>query len=1378
MAVCKEKWQLNRAGLVNFWYYDEQEFEFANGRLLLRGANGSGKSVTMQSLLPLLLDGRKTPERLDPFGSQARRLEDYLLGEKDVLEREERTGYLFLEYRKGEPPQYLTTGIGLRARRQKPMKSWHFLLTDGRRVGRDFNLTRNQGEEKIPLTKKELQEELNSGGLLLESQKDYMEQVNKHLFGFPQLQGYEELIKLLLQLRSPKLSRDYRPTSVYRILNDSLPALSPDELRPLSDTIDNIDQIKMQLEQLYADRKALERLEKAYDGYNRALLYQNARQFLRVVEKEEKVEGEMKKLREEINFLQERIEKTKSEAERVGGEIEVLRGESRELQKHDVFELETRRERLQNEIGELRKSIHQKNEAREAKIKRQYQLQEQQKGIELRIGEINAEITDLEAILVEDARTAGFLAHDYQSPDFMRGEDLDETFISWKREVREHSQALQEIMGEMERKEQEEKKYRELDRELASARQELDRRREELREWEELYLQEKGNFTENVREWKEGNEILKFSPEEMEGVYRGVQNLDRELDFTPIRGVLESARRRILSEIEKKRARLNHSRIYTEEKLACLEEELEKLQREEPAPPRHPDTHRLRERLKRDGIPFLPFYRAFGFRAEVSQKEQMRLEAALGELGILDALLLPEGERKHIPENDRIFFPGKELSGPTLDDYLETEFTPHSPVFLARARALLKSIPCPLTGDVPLNSIYLTPAGEYGLPLMKGQAPGKEEGPFYIGETARYHYGKLLLRENKAAQEDLREELRGLKEDLLQAQREKEKLEQEAGEFPKEKDLQDAFWGSKERERTVKLHQEQVDLKNNKVREVLAAIENMERKIQEKAGEFHLPVTFSAYQEATQAIKEYGENLNDFQVLSNRHWELNRQQEALKEQLSELTADIEEYSGDLNVWRQEYHKKEYEKERITEKLQEKGVQEIRERIARVERDLKAREKQERELSTCLITDQNDQKYKRQELSKKENALHNTCVLVAAWKRVFAGELKLNLVYESPLVADKETAFKVLRDIKGEEKEGSRAQVLFNIFHEERSALQEFKPNLNLFSLAIPGLPEVSEDTQLELDYLKEARERYRIILDYGGHKLTPRAAREEIDKAIEIQKTVLSEKDRELYEEIIMNNIGRIIRTRISRAHKWVKEINQLMERRATSSGIKFSLAWKPRSAGGEGELDIKDLVDFLSSDPRLLKEEDMGAITHHFQKRIQRARELTEEDGGETLEQAIEQVLDYRSWYSFTLYYRREGEQRRELTDRDFNKFSGGEKALAMYIPLFSASYSRYQEARPDAPNIITLDEAFAGVDESNVRDMFELLESLDFDYLINSQSLWGDYDTVSSLAISELIRRPRDPFVTVIQYRWDGKSRTLVDKKGEVDRFERQTG
>lgn len=115
------RWQAHKMGLINFWYYDEQVFPFVKGRMLLRGSNGSGKSVTMQSVVPLLLDGDLSPERLDPFGSRDRKMVNYLLEDDDP--REERTGYLYLEFKREDSPTYCTVGMGIRARRGRPLEN-------------------------------------------------------------------------------------------------------------------------------------------------------------------------------------------------------------------------------------------------------------------------------------------------------------------------------------------------------------------------------------------------------------------------------------------------------------------------------------------------------------------------------------------------------------------------------------------------------------------------------------------------------------------------------------------------------------------------------------------------------------------------------------------------------------------------------------------------------------------------------------------------------------------------------------------------------------------------------------------------------------------------------------------------------------------------------------------------------------------------------------------------------------------------------------------------------------------------------------------------------------------------------------------------------
>lgn len=276
---------MNRAGLLNFWYYDEEIFTFANGKLLLRGSNGSGKSVTMQSFLPVLLDGRKSPDRLDPFGSKARRMEDYLLGEKEVVDREERTGYLFLEFKRQDIEQYITIGIGLQAKRNKKMKFWGgFIVTDNRRIGVDFDLYKVEqhgGEkQKIPRSRVELENVIADGGHVVQTQKEYMSLVNKYVFGFETLESYEDLIKLLIQLRSPKLSKDFRPTVIYEILEAALPPLTDEDLRHLSDTIEQMDQTKQQIEQLDREVSAINSLNQVYNTYNQYVITDQANEYL------------------------------------------------------------------------------------------------------------------------------------------------------------------------------------------------------------------------------------------------------------------------------------------------------------------------------------------------------------------------------------------------------------------------------------------------------------------------------------------------------------------------------------------------------------------------------------------------------------------------------------------------------------------------------------------------------------------------------------------------------------------------------------------------------------------------------------------------------------------------------------------------------------------------------------------------------------------------------------------------------------------------------------------------------------------------------------------------------------------------------------------
>ena len=297
---------------------------------------------------------------------------------------------------------------------------------------------------------------------------------------------------------------------------------------------------------------------------------------------------------------------------------------------------------------------------------------------------------------------------------------------------------------------------------------------------------------------------------------------------------------------------------------------------------------------------------------------------------------------------------------------------------------------------------------------------------------------------------------------------------------------------------------------------------------------------------------------------------------------------------------------------------------------------------------------------------------------------------------------------------------------------------------------------------------RETLENGRTIILSNRDRMNPMTPKQLLKELLEKeaeQKLLLTEQDQKLYSEIIIGSVGKSIQFKIHQAYDWIDKMDRLMKQRNTSSGLRLSLKWIPMSQRSESELDTETLVQLLLSDTERLEDDEINKMIEHFRKRILLAKESAKEEQG-SLRKYINEMLDYRTWFTFRLDFRK-GEQSnyRELTNSRFNVLSGGEKAMAMYIPLFAAANSRYSKAGADAPKILALDEAFAGVDDSNMRDMFELLTDMDFDYIMTSQVLWGCYDTVPGLAIYE-IHRPKDiDMVTLIHYRWNGKQKLYVE-------------
>ena len=105
-----------------------------------------------------------------------------------------------------------------------------------------------------------------------------------------------------------------------------------------------------------------------------------------------------------------------------------------------------------------------------------------------------------------------------------------------------------------------------------------------------------------------------------------------------------------------------------------------------------------------------------------------------------------------------------------------------------------------------------------------------------------------------------------------------------------------------------------------------------------------------------------------------------------------------------------------------------------------------------------------------------------------------------------------------------------------------------------------------------------------------------------------------------------------------------------------------LSIVW----AGLSGKKFTGPKNGYLKTDADLLRDEQREQMISHFKSRISWAKRESEEHK-ETLRHWINQLLDYRRWFRFTLEYEKGEQPRRELTDARFNVLSGGEKAMAM---------------------------------------------------------------------------------------------------------------
>ena len=713
-----------------------------------------------------------------------------------------------------------------------------------------------------------------------------------------------------------------------------------------------------------------------------------------------------------------------------------------------------------------------------------------------------------------------------------------------------------------------------------------------------------------------------------------------------------AAQQRLLAQESEVRLALTETREAREAK----EMEIAQLKEaREAEPEQHEAVRATRARLRAAGIPCQPFYEAVEFKKEVSPETCERLESALTEAGLLQALILADdaADAQLTAEDYGAVLRAGEpvLMGQSLCDYLEPTPDEAAGVTKERIAAVLGGIQVALAaGAYPAADGGVTcidiEAGGYAQGCVSGHAP-HAEGARYIGRQAR----EALRRRQLAAAE---EELAALRQREERQQAEIAKIAaaraavlEARRAFPAETACRTQYEAARAKEAFITQQAQRVEEKDAQQKERQLALRESIAALCELRADDALAAEDAAYEAAERAYAFLpAEELTPQGIAA-----LAKAQES-----SDAATLVKRFTRVSNAYQE---------------------------------------------SQSVLTEY------RLILQTAETAL----------------ALPAGLGTAAALAAD-----------------DAAAAVLF------------------------------PEDWQA----LREAAARQLVLTVSGSRKESPYAERDALAQRLAEQQNLLSEQDEALYKQIIMNSIGATISAHIYDAERWVSQMNAIMAQSETSSGLRFHLSWKPDvdaadAAGGE---NLREVVRLLHADPGALTEEDRGKLMDFFKNRVDQARAIADVDdkSADAWSPAVRDMLDYRQWFAFQLSYDKgEKIRRRQLTDRNFFQFSGGEKAMAMYAPLFSAAYSRYQEAAPDAPRLITLDEAFAGVDEQNMRDMFRLVESMHFNYIMNSQAVWGEYDVVPELNIYSLMRPLNAPFVTLVKFHWDGRMRRPLDAGAE---------
>lgn len=1357
-APSSERWKPLRAGLVDMFYYDQEEFWFHDGRLLLRGNNGTGKSKVLALTLPFLLDGDLAAHRVEPDGDRQKRMEwNLLLGGKHPSP--ERLGYTWLEFgrRSGDGPdgsegtaEFRTIGCGLKAVAGRGIARHWFFITS-QRPGDGLQLL---PDSRVPLTREKLREEIGTHGFVYDRAADYRRAVDEQLFGLGP-HRYEALVNLLIQLRQPQLSKRPDEKLLSLALTEALPPLSPALVTTVAEAFRGLDEERDALRSLAEAQQAATDFLSHYRRYARVAAKRKAAGPRQATAKYESLSKDLTAAEEAFATAQQELAAAQGELTTLDKQRAEFGARREALQADPAMRDAERLEQLREDAGRKEKAAGDR-EADQGRQASQVSRHADKAVQAARRAGVNAgKLTQALAGAVT-AATSARCAQPHQAVVAALGQTGDDAYLDAPEEpaagilaqckraaqaiadrqaraVARLSQLLTEVaaQGAHLRVAQEAEGRRSADVQAAADRVAAADQAAEERVG--LLLAAYRSYLDSLAELRVAGPDELITALESWGVTGEGAN--------PVVAIINDAARVAGAALGQLAGQLDSARTRHVTRAGELSGEIARLRAGGHDAPQAPHT---RAAGIRDGRPGAPLWKVTDFVPGLPADERAGLESALEAAGILDAWVTPEGT---LVDGDVIVVSGlTPLAGESCADLLVPAIDPDD----GQAGALRQESVASVLGAIGrgpgaagTGGTWVTTEGRWSNGVLSGAWHKDQAG--YIGEGAREAARRVRIGQLGQDLDAERAAIEGLDVASADVAARQERVAEEHRGAPPDDGVREAH--TQAAERRGQLAQARTDHA-----QAVTAVRQRQGELataQARAAEFAADVQLPADQQELATVQDA---LGDYRVALAALW-------PAAEAAHTANRAAAEADGELADSRQ----------RLTEAS---------------ERAAEAREA----ASTAATTYQEllaTAGTAVEELQRRLGAVNDALNLnktdrdAAAGRERGAIEAKGKADGKQGELRTQVADAARLRDEAVREFQAFAATGLLRVAVtslEIPDPEQPWAPTPTVvLARAVNAELESTDDGDGPWDRIqKRVTEEHKLLADAmaaRGHSsgLTLSAGVIVIDVVfqgrshdlpglaealageVDQRTALLSAREREILENHLLNEVAGTLHELISAAEAEVRQMNGELESRPTSTGMKLRLIWQQARSAPEGldriRLKLRQTIDAWSAADRAL----VGAF---LQQRI--AAEHADNPAAGWAE-ALTSALDYRGWHEFVIQRYQDGQWRPAT-----GPASGGERALVVSVPLFAAASSHYKSAgNPHAPRLIALDEAFAGVDDDSRAKCLGLLATFDMDVVMTSEREWGCYPQVPGLSICQLSRQEGIDAILVTPWRWDGRER-----------------